>query len=109
MSHRGSHQRDFGFFIWMLPSVLFVFGFIAQFSIGLPFALAGVVLFGYLYLRGPRWPSDLGLLAGLGLGLMLFWLLPTDLSPAPFVAAGLGLIAISSLAFWHLRCRPVTD
>lgn len=103
---RGPHHRDYGFFVWTLPGFLFVFGFIAQFSIGLPFALAGVVLFGYLYLRGPGWPADLGLPAGAGAGLLLFWVLPTDLDPTPFIVAGLGLISVSSLTFWRLRCRP---
>src|SRR4051812_18454616 len=79
MNQPKPHHRDFGFFVWMLPIFLFVFGFISHFSIGLPFLLAGIVLFGSLPLRGPVWPADLGLLAGLGAGLLLFWLLPTDL------------------------------
>jgi hypothetical protein len=108
MIDRKQHQHDFGFFIWMLPSFLFVFGFITQLTLGLPFLLAGVVLFAYLYLRGPRWPADLGLLAGLGTGLLLVWLLPTDFYPVPFIIVGFGLIGASSLLFWHLRCRPST-
>ena len=106
MTARGDDRHDFGFFIWMLPSFLFVFGFISQLTIGLPFLLAGIILFAYLHLRGPQWPADLGLLAGLGVGLLLFWLLPTDFDPAPFIAVGFGLVGFSSLLFWHLRCRP---
>ncbi|MFN8112793.1 MAG: hypothetical protein U0R51_06290 [Solirubrobacterales bacterium] len=103
------HRGDAGFFVWMLPSFLLVFGFIAQFSIGLPFFLAGILLFAYLYARGPAWPADLGLAAGLGLGLLLFWLLPTDFDPVPLVAIGVALIGFSSALFWHLRCRPSSD
>lgn len=109
MNRARPHRRDLGFFLWMLPSFLFVFGFITGFSIGMPFLLAGVLLFGYLYRRGPEWPADLGLVAGLGCGLLLFWLLPTDFVQAPFIVAGFSLIVAGSLLYWYLRCRPAAS
>jgi hypothetical protein len=106
VSQPRSHHRDFGFFLWTLPSFLIIFGFITGFTIGMPFFLIGLMLLCYMAFRGPEWPADLGLLAGAGAGALLFWLLPTDHAPAPFIAVGFGLIAFSSLLFWHLRCRP---
>lgn len=106
MSPPTSHHRDFGFFLWTLPSFLMVFGYITGFTIGMPFFLLGVALLTYMAFRGPEWPADLGLIAGAGTGALLFWLLPTDYDPLPFVVIGIGMIGSSALTFRHLRCRP---
>ena len=35
--------------------------------------------------------------------------LSTDFNSAPFIVAGFGLIGVSSLSFWPLRCKPSTS
>jgi hypothetical protein len=105
----GAHDRDWGFFLWALAGFLVVFGFIAQFSIGLPFFLAGVFVFVQLFRRGPAWPADLGLLAGAGLVCLVIALISAisgDISPTVWAATGISLVAVSPLSFWWLRCRP---
>src|SRR5579884_340953 len=64
MAHRGS--RDFGFFQWTAVGFRLAFGVVAILSIGAPFFLLGLVLFGLMLGRGPRWPAGLGALAGAG-------------------------------------------
>ena len=102
------HDRDLGFFIWAVPGFLVVFGVIAMFSIGLPFLLAGFALFGYLLARGPTWPADLGLIAGVGIGSLTFAaiaLIGGGYSATPWLEVGLVLVGVSSGLFWWLRCR----
>ena len=65
MAHRGT--RDFGFFQWVVVGFMLVFGVLAILSIGAPFFLIGLVLFGVMLGRGPRWPAGIGALAGAGL------------------------------------------
>jgi hypothetical protein len=103
------HDRDFGFFVWAVPGFLVVFGFYTGFSIGIPFLVLGLLLFAYLHARGPVWPADLGLLAGLGIGSLSFAgiaLTSGEYSVSPWFEIGLGLTAGSAAAFWWLRCRP---
>ncbi len=103
------HGRDWGFFLWALAGFLVVFGFIAMFTIGLPFLLAGVFVFVHLARRGPAWPADLGLLAGAGLVCLVIALISAiagDISPTVWAAVGASLVAVSSASFWWLRCRP---
>jgi hypothetical protein len=102
------HDRDLGFFIWAAPGFLVVFGFITGFSIGMPFLLAGFGLFGYLLARGPTWPADLGLIAGVGIGSLSFAaiaLVGGGYSASPWLEVGLVLVGASSGLFWWLRCR----
>jgi hypothetical protein len=103
------HERDFGFFIWAIPGFLLVFGFYSGFTIGIPFLILGLGLFAYLLSRGPVWPADLGLLAGLGLGSLSFAAIAIgsgDYPVSPWLEIGLGLVGLSGAAFWWLRCRP---
>ena len=102
--------HDFGFFVWAADGFLIVFGSVAGFSIGLPFLALGLVLFVYLLMRGPTWPYDLGLLAGIGSASLLFGgiaALSGDYSPTPWAQIGLALVGVSAGVFWWLRCRPV--
>ena len=104
-----SRSHDWGFFYWAGVGVLVVFGFLAGFSIGIPFLLAGVVLYVRGLRSGPAWPADLGLLAGAGvvcLAIALINAVTGALSPNVWAAVGFTLTASSSYAFWHLRCRP---
>jgi hypothetical protein len=53
------------------------------------------------------WPTDLGLLAGAAcLLIAVINAISGDLSPVIWAIVGLGLTALSSAAFWFLRCRP---
>jgi len=107
MAH-GPHGRDWGFVLWSLAGFLIVFGFIAGFSIGLPFFVAGVILAARLGARRP-WPATLGLVAGAGvvcLTIATINAVSGDLSPTIWATTGVLLIASSSAAFWWLRCRP---
>ena len=106
------HERDYGFFLWAVPGFLLVFGFYAGFSIGMPFFVLGLALLAYLLFRGPIWPADLGLLAGLGLGSLSFAGIALtsggDYPVSPWLEIGLGLVCLSAAAFWWLRCRPAS-
>jgi hypothetical protein len=105
---RGS-EHDWGFFVWLVPGFLIVFGFVAGFSIGMPFLLLGIGLLLYLQIRGPGWPADLGLLAGVGCAGLLFAAIAEisgDYSPMPWAPIGFVLVAVSAATFWWLRCRP---
>ena len=87
---------------------MILFGAVAILSIGAPFLLLGLVLLMVGVWRGPRWPSDLGLLAGAGVVCLVIALINAiigDLSPTVWAVVGLGLIAIGGGAFWWLRCR----
>jgi hypothetical protein len=106
----GTHDRDWGFFKWFAAGFLLVFGFIAQFSIGLPFMLVGIYLFIRLsWLQGPVWPADLGLVAGAGAVCLLIAainLKSGHLSPTVWAGVGFALVAAGVGSFWWLRCRP---
>jgi hypothetical protein len=106
------HERDFGFFIWAIPGFLLVFGFYTGFTIGMPIIALGLAMFAYLYLRGPAWPADLGLVAGLGLGSLSFAGFAVasngDYPVSPWLEIGLGLVCLSAVTFWWLRCRPAS-
>ena len=106
---RTSNDHDYAFFVWALPGFLIVFGAVAIFSIGLPFFALGLGLFVYLLMRGPVWPAELGLLAGIGAAGLLFGgiaVISGDYSPSPWAEIGGSLVAASASVFWWLRCRP---
>ena len=106
MRRHGEH--DLGFFVWAVPGFLLTFGVIGALTIGPPFFLLGAALLFYLWARGPGWPADLGLIAGVGAGALLlasFQATGGD-SPTPWIEIGVGLVAASAGAFWWLRCRP---
>jgi hypothetical protein len=100
-------DHDWGFFQWFAVGFVFLIGLISL----VPLELAGV--FGLLYMatRGPRWPADLGLLAGAGAVCLLVAALNVDggLTPAPWAAAGAALAVPPTFLFWWLRCRPVAS
>jgi len=102
------HRRwDLGFFLWAIPGFLLSLGFITV--IGPPLLVAGAILLAWLYLRGPGWPADLGLLAGVGsmcLTIAVINAIGDGLDPTVWAIVGAALVAGSSLAFWWLRCRP---
>jgi hypothetical protein len=105
-----ARSHDFGFFIWSAVGFLLAFGLIAAASIGLPFLLVGLTLFVALQVRGPVWPADLGLLAGIGSVCLVVAAINAasgDLSPTVWLLVGFALIGLSSSLFWWLRCRPV--
>ncbi len=107
MASRRDH--DFGFFAWMLPGFLIGFGLVAILSIGVLFVAAGLLAFVYLWVRGPGWPADLGLLAGLGVASLTFAgiaLASGDYPASPWLPIGAALVGSSALTFWWLRCRP---
>jgi hypothetical protein len=107
MAHERAH--DWGFFWWAGAGLLLVFGFIAGFSVGLPFFYAGLIALGVLAARGPRWPAQLGLGAGAGLScLIVAAAIAAEREPSTGIWALVGgaLVAGSALAFWWLRCRP---
>jgi hypothetical protein len=102
-------EHDWGFFLWMGAGFLFVFGFIAQFTIGLPFLLLAVVALVYLARRGQGWPEGLGLIAGAGIVCVVIALINAisgDLSPTIWALVGAALVGTSTAGFWWLRCRP---
>jgi hypothetical protein len=104
-----AHDRDWGFFLWALAGFCTVFGFVAMFSIGLPFALAAVILLVWLSKRGPVWPEQLGLVAGAGAVCLLIALISAvsgDVSPNVWAVVGAALVVASAGSFWWLRCRP---
>jgi len=109
---RSRHERDLGFFLWAAPGFLWVFGFYTGFTIGMPILALGVGLFAFLYVRGPAWPADLGLLAGLGLGSLSFAGIALtsggDYPVSPWLEIGFGLVFVSAATFWWLRCRPAS-
>ena len=105
-------EHDWGFFQWFGVGFLVVFGFITGFTIGLPFLLVGLLLFGVLTARGPEWPADLGLLAGAGavcLVIAVISAISGDVSPTVWASVGLALSSSSTFLFWWLRCRPVAS
>jgi hypothetical protein len=105
-------DHDWGFFQWFGVGFLVVFGFIAGFSIGLPFFWAGLVLFGFMLSRGSPWPADLGLLAGAGAVCLVIGAITAidgDLSPAVWLTVGVTLTTWPTFFFWYLRCRPVSS
>lgn len=105
----GPTDHDLGFFIWSAVGFLLAFGIVASASIGLPFLLIGLMLFVVLLLKGPTWPTDLGLLAGIGalcILIAIINLISGDLSPTVWLAVGVSLVASSAGLFWSLRCRP---
>jgi len=103
------HERgyDFGFFAWTVPGFLVSVGVIAALSVGPPLFLLGLVLLVYMQVRGPTWPADLGLIAGIGVSFLLLATLAAldGDRHAPWSAIGLALVAVSAGAFWWLRCR----
>lgn len=104
-----ARSHDFGFFIWSAVGFMLAFGLVAAASIGLPFLLVGLALFVALQVRGPVWPADLGLLAGIGSVCLVVAAINAatgDLSPTVWLLVGIALIGLSSSVFWWLRCRP---
>jgi len=80
-------------------------GVVAILSIGGPFLLVGLVLFGFLLGRGTPWPACLGLLAGAGLVGVVIDAIGAVPSPGIWGGAGVALIAAGAASFWSLRCR----
>ena len=105
MAHRGT--RDFGFSQWVVVGFMLVFGVLAILSIGAPFFLIGLALFGVMLGRGPRWPAGVGALAGAGLVGIIIGVIGAIASPGLWAAAGATLTALSGATFWWLRCRPL--
>jgi hypothetical protein len=102
------HDRSWGLAYWAGVGFLLVFGFIAGLSIGFPFFLLGLLGLAIGLRRAPGWPADLGLLAGAGtvcLVIAVINAISGDLSPTIWASIGVVLVAISSGAFWWLRCR----
>jgi len=85
-------------------------GVIGALTVGPPFFVLGTALLFYLLVRGPTWPADLGLIAGVGAGSLLLASLQATggNSPTPWVEIGIGMVAASAGAFWWLRCRPTS-
>jgi hypothetical protein len=101
-----THHRGLGFFYWAGVGFLIVFGVLAILSIGAPFFVVGLVLLGVLLGRGPRWPASLGLFAGAGGVCLVIAAINSIAGAAIWAAVGLGLVGLSSVAYWSLRCRP---
>jgi hypothetical protein len=99
------------FVVWMVPGYLIAFGAVAILSIGFPFLVAGLGVFVWLYIRGPGWPHDLGLVAGVGaVALLVAFLNRADGNPDPqtWALAGIGLVSASVLPYvliMRRRCR----
>lgn len=103
-----AHRRDPGFLLWAVAGFLTVFGFVAMFSIGLPFMLAALVMLVWLSKRGPVWPEQLGLVAGAGVVCLVIALISAvsgDISPTLWAGAGTALVAAPTGIFWWQRCR----
>lgn len=99
---------DWGFVGWFVIGFLVAFGYIAGFTIGLPFLALGLILFAWFWWRGPGWPADLGLLAGPGAVCLLIAalrLLDGGGSPTVWGAVGIALTATGVGTFAWLRCR----
>jgi hypothetical protein len=102
-------DHDWGFFYWTAVGFLMSFGVAAILSIGFPFFVLGVVLLAGGIWKGPRWPADLGLIAGVGLVCLLIAALNAkhgDYSPGTLAVVGVLLSGGSSGVFWWLRRRP---
>jgi hypothetical protein len=102
-------EHDWGFFLWMGAGFLFAFGWLAQFTIGLPFLFLAVGALVSLAHRGQGWPEILGLIAGAGVVCLVIALINAiagDLSPTIWALVGAALVGASAGAFWWLRCRP---
>jgi hypothetical protein len=99
-------RRDWSFFHWAVVGFMIAFGVVAILSIGFPFFVLGLVLLGVLLGRGPRWPAALGVPTGVGAVGLLLGALGSVTAPGAWAAAGAGLVAFGTLAFWWLRCRP---
>jgi hypothetical protein len=108
-----THRRwHLGFVLWAAAGFLVSFGLIAVLTIGFPFVVAGTLLSVWSYRRGPGWPADLGLIAGVGvmcLTIAVIQAIVGHLDPTVWALVGGVLLAASSFAFWWLRCRPGTD
>jgi hypothetical protein len=102
------HPRgDYGYFLWAAAGFLLSFGFVSVLT--LPLLAVGLILGVWLYVRGPGWPADLGLLAGFGLTCLVIAGLAAGargLDPIWWAIAGAVLTSSSTATFWWLRCRP---
>lgn len=104
-------DHDWGFFLWMLTGFLISFGILGMLSIGLPFFLLGMGALLALAWRGPVWPADLGIIAGVGATCLLIALISAlsgDISPYVWAIVGTALIGSSTAVFWQLRCRSIS-
>jgi len=104
------HGRDWGFFYWAAVGFLMSFGAIAILSIGFPFFALGLLLLVVGVFRGPRWPADLGIPAGIGVTCIIIALiaaLDRGRSPTVWAAVGAALVTLGAGAFWWLRCRRI--
>jgi hypothetical protein len=107
-----AHERDWSFFHWAGAGFLIVFGLLAILTIGAPFLLLGVFVFGALVGRGPRWPSSLGLVAGAGAVCLVIGTISAisgDVTPTVWFGVGVALTSSACWAFWFLRCRPASE
>ena len=101
-------DHDWGFFQWFAVGFVAAIGFLSL----IPLELAGLFGFAYMLARGPRWPADLGLLAGVGAVCLLVAAINAvgdGLDPAPWLAIGAALSIPSTFMFWWLRCRPLSS
>jgi hypothetical protein len=102
-------RHDWGFFYWAAVGFLLCFGFVTGFSIGLPFFWLGMILLIRGIWRGPPWPADLGLPAGIGAACLVLAIIIAandDLSPRVWTTVGIALATAPTALFWWLRCRP---
>jgi hypothetical protein len=101
------HERDWGFFYWAAVGFSIPLGLISIAT--LPLLAVGVWMFIVGVRRGPPWPADVGLVAGVGVAcVVIAFLLAADgsSSPVALATAGAALAVAASGAFWWLRCRP---
>lgn len=98
------HHRDWGFFYWAAVGFLLSFGLLAILSIGFPFFVLGFLLLLVGTWRGPHWPADLGLPAGIGVTCLVIAAIGS-LPPTIWALVGAVLTTVSAGSFWWLRCR----